>query len=161
MRIINIAYVMILALLLSACDNGDTPKEHVAEIYSVALDSIMKEDPGLNDEMEYIAIDMTHLNDLDEKDKEEILSFFKKVYKVDVMIATFEELKEKGLSNPDNGELYGVLLKLDKVDFKINNHVFFEASKYRSGLGAIGVEGTIHFNEGEWEIKELKHTWIS
>ena len=161
MRIIYFASVMILALLLSACSNGENPKEHLAEIYSVALNSIMKEDPGLNDGMEYIAIDMTNLNDLDEKDKEEILSTIKKEYKVDVMIATYEELKEKGLSNPDTGELYGVLLKLDKVDFKINNQIFFEASKYRSGLGAIGVEGIIHFNEGEWEIKELKHTWIS
>lgn len=152
---------MILALLLSACAKGENPEEHVAEIYSAALNSIMKEDPGLNNGMEYIAVDITNINDLAEKDKEEILSTIQKEYKVDVMIATFEELKEKGLYNPDTGELYGVLLKLDKVDFKFNNQVFFEASKYRSGLGAIGVEGTIHFDEGEWEIKELNHTWIS
>ncbi|WP_075619530.1 peptide ABC transporter substrate-binding protein [Paenisporosarcina indica] len=161
MRIINFTFVIILALLLSACTNGENPQEHVTEIYSVALNSIMKEDPGLNDDMDYIAVDFTNINDLAEKEKEEIVSTIQKEYGVDVMIATFEELKEKGLSDLDTGELYGVLLKLDKVDFKLNNEIFFEASKYRSGLGAIGVEGTIHFIDGEWEIKELTHIWMS
>lgn len=161
MRKINFTFVMILSILLSACTNGENPQEHVAEIYSVALDSIIKEDPGLNNGMEYIAIDFTNINDLAEKEKEEILSIIQQAYEVDVMIATLEELKEKGLTNSDTGELHGVLLKLDKVEFKLNNEIFFEASKYRSGLGAIGVEGTIHFKEGKWEIKELKHIWMS
>lgn len=161
MRIINFTFVMILSILLSACTDGENPQEYVAEIYSVALDSIMKEDPGLNDAMEDIAIDMTNLDDLSEKEKEEISSIIQKEYEVDAMIATFEELKEKGLSNADIGKLYGVLLKLDKVEFKLNNEIYFEASKYRSGLGAMGVEGTIYFKEGEWEIKELKHIWMS
>jgi hypothetical protein len=122
---------------------------------------MMELDPGLNSNMEFIAIDMSNFNDLNEDDKDDILLFFKEKYEVDVMDATMEELKEKGLYNPETTALNGVLLEIQSVDFKSNHIIFFEGSKYRSGLGAIGVEGTVHYKDGEWEIKESIVTWIS
>jgi hypothetical protein len=150
-----------LSLLLSACNNGIEPKEHLGEIYSVALDSIMEQDEALSSDMKYIAIETSNFEEVDESDKEEILSYFKKKYKVDVMDATFEQLKEKGLYNPDTMSLDGVLLRIEKVDFKFNNNIFFEGSKYRSGLGAVGVEVTVHYKDNKWKSKEAKITWIS
>ncbi|WP_423336442.1 hypothetical protein [Neobacillus sp. 19] len=47
------------------------------------------------------------------------------------------------------------------MKYKFFNNVFFEGSKYRSAKGAIGVESTIYFKEGKWQIKESKETWIS
>lgn len=122
----------------------------------------MEKDEELSSEMKFIAIDMSNFDDgLSEKDKEEIIIFFKDKYKVDVMDATFDDLKEKGFYDPDKMALDGVLLRIEKIDFKFNNNVFFEGSKYRSGLGAIGVEGTVHYKDGTWQNKELKETWIS
>lgn len=161
MKFKHFTVLFIFSLILSACSNDVNPKEHVGEIYSIALDSMMELDPGLNSNMEFIAIDMSNFNDLNEDDKDDILLFFKEKYEVDVMDATMEELKEKGLYNPETTALYGVLLEIQSVDFKSNHTIFFEGSKYRSGLGAIGVEGTVHYKDGEWEIKESKVTWIS
>lgn len=121
----------------------------------------MKEDEGLNSDMEYIAIDMSNYEEVDESDKKEILNYFKEKYKVEVMDATFEQLEEKGLYNSDMMSLDGVLLKIEKVDFKFNNKILFEGSKYRSGLGAIGVEVKVHYQDNKWKAKEVKMTWIS
>ncbi|MCQ6275895.1 peptide ABC transporter substrate-binding protein [Bacillus sp. V3B] len=153
--------LFILSVLLSACNTGIEPKEYLGEIYSVALNSIMEQDEALSSDMEYIAIDMSNFEEVDESDKDEILSYFKEKYKVEVMDATLEQLKEKGLYNPDTMVLDGVLLRIEKVDFKFNNKVFFEGSKYRSGLGAVGVEVTVHYKDNKWKSKEAKVTWIS
>ncbi|MED4351415.1 hypothetical protein P9265_03575 [Schinkia azotoformans] len=77
------------------------------------------------------------------------------------MGATLEQLKEKGLYNPDTMALDGVLLRIENVDFKFNNNIFFEGSKYRSGNGAVGVEVTIQLKDNRWKSKEAKMTWIS
>jgi len=158
-RYFSILFTMLI--LLSACNTGLEPKEHLGEIYTVALDSIMEQDEALSSEMEYIAIDMSNFEEVDEGSKEAILSYFKEKYKVDVMDATFEQLKEKGLYNPDTLSLDGVLLRIEKVEFKFNNNIFIEGSKYRSGLGAVGVEVTVHHKGSTWKPKEVKQTWIS
>ncbi|MFP5108129.1 peptide ABC transporter substrate-binding protein [Neobacillus sp. C211] len=162
MKIRAASILVIISVILTACNLGVKPEEHLGEIYSVALDAIMEKDEALSSEMKFIAIDMSNFDDgLSAKDKKEIMIFFKDKYKVDVMDATFDELKEKGYYNADKMSLDGVLLRIEKMDFKLNNNVFFEGSKYRSGLGAIGVEGTAHYTEGNWQIKKLKETWIS
>ncbi|CAM5222299.1 hypothetical protein UACE39S_03400 [Ureibacillus acetophenoni] len=93
--------------------------------------------------------------------KEVILSYFKEKYKVEVMDATLEQLKDKGLYNPDTLVLDGVLLRIEKVEYKVNNNIFFEGSKYRSGDGAVGVEVIVHYKDNNWKVKEVKMTWIS
>ncbi|MFB5089427.1 peptide ABC transporter substrate-binding protein [Psychrobacillus sp. PGGUH221] len=119
----------------------------------------MEQDEALSSDMEYIAIDMSNFEDADESNTEEILSYFKEKYKVNIMDATLEQLKEKGYS--DTMRLDGVLLRIEKVDFKSNNEIFFEGSIYRSGLGAVGVEVKVHYKDNKWESKELKMIWIS
>lgn len=157
----HLIVAFIVLLILSACNDGIEPKEHLGEIYSVALDSIMEQDEALSSNMEYIAIDMSNFEELDENDKKEIINYFKEKYKVDVLGATLEQLKEKGLYNPDTMALDGVLLRIENVDFKFNNNIFFEGSKYRSGNGAVGVEVTIQLKDNRWKSKEAKMTWIS
>lgn len=162
MRIKLGSILLIISLFLTACNIGVDPKAHLGEIYSVALDSIMEKDEALSSEMKFIAIDMSNFDPgLSEKDKKDIITFFKDKYNVDVMDATFEELKEKGFYDSDKMSLTGVLLRIEKLNFKWNHNVFFEGSKYRSGLGAIGVEGTVHYKDGTWQMKESRETWIS
>ena len=153
--------ILFIIILLTGCNNGIEPKEHLGEIYTVALDSILLEDQALNDNMAFIAIDMSNFEDLDANSKEEILKYFKVTYKVEVMDATFEQLKEMGLYNPDTYSLDGVLLKINKIEYKLNNSVLLEGSKYRSGLGAIGVEVKVHYEDKKWETEEINLQWIS
>lgn len=153
--------LFILLGLLCACNTSIEPKEHLGEIYSVALDAIMEQDPGLNTDMEFIAIDMSNFKDVDESDKEEIISYFKEKYKVEVIDANFDVIEEKGLYNPETLVLDGVLLGIKNIDFNDNNEVVFEGSKYRSGDGAAGIEGKIQYKDNKWTIKEVKMIWIS
>ena len=161
MKVKHFNILIVFWLLLSACTTGIEPKEHLGEIYSVALDAILEYDEALNSNLEYIAIDMGHFKDADKDDKEEILSYFREKYTVDVMEATLAQLKEKGLYNPDTMSPDGVLLRIEKVNYKFNKSIIFEGSKYRSGKGSIGVEVTVHYKNGNWEVKETKMTWIS
>ncbi|WP_144512393.1 peptide ABC transporter substrate-binding protein [Bacillus sp. FJAT-22090] len=161
MKIKHFSILLVLSLSLSACNTGIEPREHLGEIYRVALDSIMEQDEALSSDMEYMAIDTSNFENADESDKEEVLIYFKEKYKIEVMDATLEQLKEKGLYNSNTMGLDGVLLRVEKVDFKSNNEIFLEGSKYRSGLGAVGVEVKIHYKHNKWESKEVKMTWIS
>jgi hypothetical protein len=153
--------LLVLSLFLSACNHGLDSKESLGEAYRVALETIMEQDKGLNGDIEYIAIDMSNFVELAESDKQEIISYFEEKYKVDIMIATFEELKEKGLYNTDTMSIDGVLLGIEKVDFKFNNNAIFEGSKYRSAKGAVGVEVKVHYKDNKWKTKRVKETWIS
>ncbi|WP_078548513.1 peptide ABC transporter substrate-binding protein [Litchfieldia alkalitelluris] len=153
--------VFSLALILVACDQEADAKKSLAEIYSLALNSIMERDTGLNGGMDFIAIDMSNFDELDQRDRKQIVTFFEDTYKTEVMISTFEDLQEKGLYNEETSILDGILLRIEKVDFKFNNEIVFEGSKYRSGLGSIGVEVIVYFDHNQWQVKEIKETWIS
>jgi hypothetical protein len=153
--------LLFMSLLLPACTKGVDPQEHLAEIYIAALDSMIKLDEALNHEMKYIAIDMSTFKDVDASAKEQIAVYFKEKYKVEVMDATFDQLKEKGLFNQDTLSLAGILLRIEEADFVSSKEVLFEGSKYKSGLGAIGVKSIVHFKDEQWGIKESKMTWIS
>ena len=161
LKLRHFSILFIVIALLSACNNSVEPKEHLGEIYSVALDAIMEQDQALSSDIEFIAIDMSNFKDVDDSDKEEILSYFKEKYKVDVMDATLDQITEKGLYDPDTMVLDGILLQIKNVDFKTNSNIYFEGSKYRSGDGASGVECEVRFKDNKWEVKEVKRTWIS
>lgn len=159
--------LFISLLLLTSCDSNNeiNSKEHIGEIYSIALDSIMEKDEALSSDIEFIAIDMSNFDELNEQelnvqDKEEIISYFEEKYIVKVMDASYEYLKEKGLYNPDSMVLNGVLLRIEKVDFLSNdtNDIIFQGSKYRAGDGAVTVKGIVYFKNGKWIIKDSKVT---
>ncbi|MER2010725.1 MAG: peptide ABC transporter substrate-binding protein, partial [Psychrobacillus sp.] len=80
MKIKHFSILLVLSLLLSACNTGIEPSEHLGEIYSVALDAIMEQNKELNRGMEFIAIDMSNFKNVEENDKEKILSYLKEKY---------------------------------------------------------------------------------
>ncbi|MGG4166295.1 peptide ABC transporter substrate-binding protein [Rossellomorea vietnamensis] len=152
--------LLIFTITLTACSGGENPKDHLGEIYTIALDALMEEDKALNSDMTFIAIDM-NLDGVDEEQKKTLLHHFKDQYKVEVMDATMDELEEKGYYNPDTNALEGVLLRIEKVDFTFNDHVLIEGSKFKSGIGAIGVMIEVEYEDGKWHLKESELSWIS
>ncbi|WP_339323436.1 peptide ABC transporter substrate-binding protein [Paenibacillus sp. FSL W8-0194] len=148
----------LLCVLLTACSDSNTSKD-MGELYSLALDAYMPIDEGLNGGMKYIAIDMSNLNDIDETDKKQILKYFGK-YNVEVMEATYDQLKEKGLYDPITMVLNGVLLRVEKTEIS-NNKIVVEGSKYRAGDGAIGTKVIIEYKNGKWQVSKADSTWIS
>ncbi|NIK76668.1 hypothetical protein FHS15_001793 [Paenibacillus castaneae] len=164
MKISLFAILLIPLLLLTSCSNNNeiNSKEYLGEIYSIALDSIMEKDEALSSDMEFIAIDMSNFDELNEQElnepnKVQILSYFEGKYKVEAMDASYENLIEKGLYNPDTMVLNGVLLRIEKVDF-VSNDFMFEGSKYRAGDGSVTVKGIVQYHNGKWVIKDTKVT---
>lgn len=153
--------IFFLSLLLFACSNEIEPKEHLGEIYIVALDTIMELDEALSHDIEYIAIDSERFKDVDDNEKEEILNYFRKKYDVEIIYANLEQLQDLGRYNPDTLVLDGVLLKIENVNIKLNNSVLFEGFKYRAGDGAIGVEAEIEYKDNKWQTTDITIPWIS
>lgn len=149
------AIFLVYSILLSACSTESDPKEHLTEIYGTVFESMMENDKALNSNAEFISIDMNNLSDLTEQNKQDILIYLKDKYKIETMNVSFEELKEKGMYNPETMSLNGVLLRIEKVVFVNNYEVLFEGSKYRSGLGAFGCKIIVHFENDEWKIKDF------
>lgn len=153
-----LCFALLCSMFATACSNSG-PTKDMGEIYSLALDALMPMDEGLNGDMQFIAIDMSNFINLNEKDKEQILNHFGK-YNVEVMEATYEELKEKGLYDPKTNALYGILLRVQETQIS-DQQVIVECSKYRSGLGAIGVKVSVEYKKGEWQVTKTDLTWIS
>lgn len=153
-----IVLLLLSAMLVSACSSANANRD-MAEIYSLILDAYMPLDSGLNHDMEYIAIDMSNFENVDEAGKKQILKYFEK-YNVEVMDATYEQLKERGLYDSETTSLYGVLLRVEKTDISWNK-VVIEGSKYRSGDGAIGTRVTVKYTNKKWEVTKTDKTWIS
>lgn len=161
MHVKRIAMLFVISFFLVACSEGTKSKENLGEIVRIALNSIMEMDQALNHDITFIAIDMRSFSDLDDQDKADIVTDFKEKYNMEVMEATFEELEEKGLYNLDTLALDGVLLSIEKITYKSSKTIILDGVKFRSGKGAIGVECTVHYVDGNWKIKESKETWIS
>lgn len=150
--------VLLCVMLSTACSNSN-PTKDMGELYSLALDAYMPIDEGLNGGIEYIAIDMSNFEDIDETDKEQILKYFDK-YNVEVMEATYEQLKDKELYDPQTLVLNGVLLRVEKIEIS-KKQVVIEGSKYRAGDGAIGTKVIVEYKNGKWQVTKADSTWIS
>lgn len=175
MKLKKILLLVIVLIVTSTigCSNSDRngDKENVVEsevneevsiysdIYTIALDSYMPIDEGLNSDMQYIAINTQTLENATDEDIKRILDFFKK-YKVDVIDESFESLKEKGMVK-DGNYIEGVLLVIESINQVSENRVIIEGSKFRSGIGAIGVKSTIIKENGKWILDSAEMTWIS
>lgn len=150
--------VLLCVMLTTACSNTH-PTKDMGELYSLALDAYMPIDEGLNGSMKYIAIDMSNFKDIDGTDKKQILKYFDK-YNVEVMEVTYEQLKDKGLYDPQTMVLNGVLLRVEKTEIS-KNQIVIEGSKYRAGDGAIGTKVIVEFINGKWQITKADGTWKS
>ena len=159
MKIFSI--LIILVGLLSACNNSEESKEHLVQPYRVALDTILAEG-GTYQDLAFIAIDMSNFEDLDKSHKKEIVSYFKKKYKLDVMEATFEQLKQKGLYDFDKMALVdGLLLSIRNVDFKSDEEMVFQGTSYRASEGSMTIEFTVLYIEEKWEVQDVRLISIS
>lgn len=90
-------------------------------IYSLAFDSAMDLDTGLNYGMKYIAIDTNFLKGMTPKDKRRIINYFENKYKVDVFESNYDELNKKGLVNEDKS-IDGILLLIEDTKIIFSNN---------------------------------------
>ena len=117
---------------------------------------------GTYQDLAFIAIDMSNFEDLDKSHKKEIVSYFKNKYKLDVMEATFEQLKQKGLYDFDKMALVdGLLLSIRNVDFKSDEEMVFQGTSYRASEGSMTIEFTVLYLDDQWEVQDVRLISIS
>ncbi|MCT4544463.1 MAG: hypothetical protein N4A63_13030 [Vallitalea sp.] len=142
------------------CVDIETEEESIwDDVYSIALDSFITVDEGLNSDMEYIAINSQTLSNASDEDIIKIKDYFIK-YEVEIIDESFNILSEKGMVKKGN-YIEGLLLEITDVNIISDNKVIIEGSKFRSGLGAVGVKSTVIKSNGEWQLKSADMTWIS
>ena len=157
-----IACALVVMILLAAAGcGGELPVDEdlAVDAYLLVIDKLYVEDPGLNNDITYLAIDTENMINLTETGKERLLTELEK-YGHEVLNATFEELEEQGLIEdlhfPD-----GILFRIKDTPME-DNTITMDASKWRSGTGAYGYDGTeLKYENEMWEIKDIGSGWIS
>jgi hypothetical protein len=159
-KITAMALCLILVLLLGACGtepagNGapgaagpyrpasagsDTDgtenteiRTDVCELYLQVLEDLWNVDPGLNDGISQIGIDLSELSHLTEPEKETVMNGFASKHDLPFIAGTWEELCDQGYIDRD--DLYwedGLFFSI-KTASKLT---VFDAQKWRSGKGA-------------------------
>lgn len=157
MKKILILFLVLIIALGAGCTKKQKPD--TVKAYMMIIDQLYKEDSALNHDIKYLALDTSLMVNLSNEGKDELLNQLKD-YGHEILDMSFEELEKQGYIQ----DVYfkeGVLFRIEDKEIK-NNSITMKASKWRSGLGAIGYnEVTIKYNNGEWEITELNGSWIS
>ena len=111
----------------------------VCELYLEVLEDLWNVDPGLNDGISQIGIDLSELSHLTELEKETVMHEFASKHNLPFIAGTWEELCEQGYIDKDNlywedGLFFSI--KTNEDGDSDPEHTAFDAQKWRSGLGA-------------------------
>ncbi|MDR2906066.1 MAG: hypothetical protein LBU73_08945 [Helicobacteraceae bacterium] len=130
------------------------------EIYKITLKSYLELDAALNENIDFIAIDLSFLDYISDEDKKAIFMWFESRY-APVIDTNMDGLKAKGLFDEKAMIIpNGVLLSITKVSAS-NKEIIIEGMKYRGGLGANGFETKWRLKNDSWEFIETIMIWIS
>lgn len=169
-------FAVILLLFTAGCSKSDgkntieSPENQEAVyvdratlcyVYIQAIDNLLEEDTALNEGMKYIAIDMETLKGINRDDEKTITEYFERKY-TKVKNASLEDLKKEGEFDVRNKLLKnGVAVKVNKVVEFTDDSIIFEASKFKSGLGAIGMEFKFKKQDRVWKLDDSGLKWIA
>jgi hypothetical protein len=152
----------------SESSNPHTPRTATNTQYEAFYNLIQwlyNYDSGLNNPLNYIAVDMTNVPESDREPLKELLGGFAESLDATLLLDTFDGLVASGYiakisidgSNNSNSRFYsfeeGVLFEFSDVYFG-ENELTAHAQKYRTSLGAVMVDFTVTFEDGEWIVQE-------
>lgn len=136
-----------------------TPVQTQAQGYWAVFEELYGEDEALNSEIQYLAIDLSKSKLEDKQPLTDLFEEFCSQNGLTLLLDNIEGLTEKGLIE----DLYfkdGIVISFE--DQKLTEEkLVTEASKWRSGLGAIGATFTVENQDGVWKITEEENYWIS
>lgn len=130
----------------------------IIKLYLTAIDNLMNEGEELNENIEYLAIDIksfvdfSNQNLLDEEE-DKILHYCSK-YIEDIRENSLEELKEEGLLDNETMSIKGMVIYVQKVDEISENEVKFTIIKYVGSTGSVLADYTLNYDGIEWNITE-------
>ena len=156
-------FCLCFSMIFSVCSRSKENTQIItnwAEIYHITLKSYLEQDTALNENINFIAIDLTTLEFATDDDKILIKTLFG-INHLPIIDANLDILKSEGLYNEEDMYITdGVLLLINKIT-KTNNEILIEGMKYRGALGANWFETKWRLNNGIWEFVSTIMTMIS
>ena len=164
-KLLTFGLSFIIAICFMGCSRAKNVAEDTSinltkwtEIYQVTLDSYLEQDVALNENIDFIAIDLTTLEFANENDKKTIVLWLEEKH-VSVKDINLDGLKKEGLFD---GKYIpnGVFLKIITVT-KNNDEIIIEGMKYRGVRAANWFETKWELNDGVWKFVGTIMTMIS
>jgi len=131
------------AYALGTAENPGGTEYDLCGLYLQALEDLWEEDPALNDGVKTLGMDLSQApGGLTQAEKDALAWRFGELHGLEVVQGTWEELADQGYI--DREHLYwedGILFSLTPAEGHETEHyslptLFFDAQKWRSGLGA-------------------------
>ncbi len=159
--------VLICSLFVGAagCSGTEPPPKTPAPLtetsdpHYVVFSKLFSDDPGLNGGIKNIAIDLSKVKTEDNSAFITLMSAFCEKEGYTLLEDSIDGLIEKGVIQ----DLYyedGIVVSFDDTELT-ETTLATNATKWRSGLGAIGGEYRLEKKDGEWSITEIGAQWIS
>ena len=140
-------------------------QNNMLNLYKELLEKLINEDPALNSDAKFIAIDFENFSayrkgrngenynrSLSINEKQALLDLCKK-YNDNVIEANFEQLKQQGHFNEETMSLDGILISVEKMEKITQDKAIITMGKYRSGLGAIWPKYEANLVDNKWKIE--------
>lgn len=129
----------------------------MTRLYFEVIKEVYSEDPGLNEGISIISLDLSGANNLSDEEKEDLRDLVSSEYSFDTYTYTYDELVDQGLIDEgllDDKISYfekGILFEI--TDKAITDNAFtFQIEKYRSGIGALSYSECTAKKTGDiWE----------
>ena len=165
---IRLLFILLLFSLLAGaagCGEAESPAEtpapltETSDAHYVVFTELFTDDPGLNSGIKNIAVDLSNVKTEDNGDFMALMEAFCEKEGYTLLEDSVQGLIEKGVIQDLNYE-DGIVVSF--VDTELTDTTLtVEATKWRSGLGAIGGEYKLEKKDGAWSITERGAQWIS
>ena len=142
---------------------SEAPEEgaisETSDPHYVVFSKLFSDDPGLNGGIKNIAVDLSKVKTEDNSAFIALMSAFCEKEGYTLLEDSIDGLIEKGVIQ----DLYyedGIVVSFEDTELT-ETTLATKATKWRSGLGAIGGEYWLEKKDGEWSITEIGAQWIS
>lgn len=127
--------------------------------FFAVIDWLWQEDTALNDDIEYLSVDFTGIEDEEAAALTALLEDFCAEHTLTLLTLGYDKLVEDGyiedLFFPD-----GILFAFEEAELT-DTTLNVKARKWRSGRAAIGGDFTVEKQDGVWSVAQTKNNWIS
>ncbi len=143
--------------LFISCSKSEIPAEN--NPYFIVFEDLYEDDKALNDDIKYISLDLSKSKSTDNSEIIELMENFCVKENLTLLQYDIKTLEDKGYIK----ELYfeeGIVISFEDAHVS-DDKIITDASKWRSGLGAIGATFTLKKTGSKWSITNTENEWIS
>ena len=159
-KLMGLLFILFLAGCSSEGDPLGVMSDERGQRLAVAIEAMVGNDVESSQNLEFIAIDYVHFNELSREDTAYVYRYLGEKYKTDIRFATMDELKEDGTVNFETGEMNGVMLVIQNESSDEKKSVYEGFVQQNSLRLAAGLRVAVHLNENKWKARDVEVLWV-